>query len=59
MLCTRNHLRLMWMDATGVGKDPVPCLGYVEWPLTGPAPFRLSQSKKWTVGTLSERFSNF
>ena len=40
MLCARNYLRLMWMDATWVGRDPVPRLGYVEWPLTGPAPFR-------------------
>ena len=28
------------MDATWVGRDPVPRLGYVEWPLTGPTPFR-------------------
>jgi hypothetical protein len=40
MLCACNHLRLIWMDTTWVGRDPVPCLGYVEWPLTGPAPFR-------------------
>ncbi len=29
MLCARNYLRLMWMDATWVGRDPVPRLGYV------------------------------
>ncbi len=28
------------MDATWVGRDPVPRLGYVEWPLACPAPFR-------------------
>ena len=28
------------MDATWCGRDPVPRLGYVEWPLTGPTPFR-------------------
>jgi hypothetical protein len=38
MLCARNYLHLMWMDATWVGRDPMPHLGYVEWPLTGPAP---------------------
>ena len=39
MLCACNYLCLMWMDAMWVGSDPVPCLGYVEWPLAGPAPF--------------------
>ena len=39
MLCARNNVRLMWMDATWVGSNPVPHVGYVEWPLAGPAPF--------------------
>jgi hypothetical protein len=39
MLCARNYLCLMWMDVTWAGKDSVPRLGYVEWPLAGPDPF--------------------
>jgi hypothetical protein len=37
MLCARNYMRLMWLDATWVGRESVPCLG---WPLAGPVPFR-------------------
>ena len=40
MLCAHNYMRLMWLDATWVGRDSVPCLGYERWPLVGPAPFR-------------------
>jgi hypothetical protein len=40
MLCARNYMRLMWVDATWVGRESVPCLGYERWPLVGPAPFR-------------------
>jgi hypothetical protein len=29
MLCARNYLCLMRMDATWVGRDPLACLGYV------------------------------
>jgi hypothetical protein len=36
MLCACNYLRLMWMDATWVGSNPLPCLSYEEWTLAGP-----------------------
>ncbi len=41
MLCARNYLCLMWLDATWVGRETVPCLGYERWPLplAGPVPF--------------------
>jgi hypothetical protein len=40
MLCAHNYMRLMWLDATWVGRESVPRLGYERWPLVGPAPFR-------------------
>jgi hypothetical protein len=40
MLCACNYIRLMWLDATWVGRESVPCLGYERWPLAGPIPFR-------------------
>ncbi len=38
MLCACNYLRFMWMDATWVGRESVPHLGYEEWPLAGSDP---------------------
>jgi hypothetical protein len=32
-------MRLMWLDATWVGRESVPCLGYETWPLADPIPF--------------------
>jgi hypothetical protein len=29
----------MWLDATRVGRESVPHLGYERWPLVGPTPF--------------------
>jgi hypothetical protein len=40
MLCACNYMRLMWLDATWVGRESVPCLRYERWPSAGPAPFR-------------------
>jgi hypothetical protein len=40
MLCSRNYMRLIWLDATWVGRESVLRLGYERWPLAGPAPFR-------------------
>jgi hypothetical protein len=39
MLCARNYLHLMWLDATWVGRESVPRLGYERWPLDGSIPF--------------------
>ncbi len=39
MLCACNYVRLIWLDATWVGRESVPCLGYERWPLVGPIPF--------------------
>jgi hypothetical protein len=47
VLCARNYLCLMWMDATWVGRDSVPHLGYVDWPLAGPVPF--CEMWQWVV----------
>ncbi len=33
MLCACSYMRLMWLDATWVGRESVPCLGYERWPL--------------------------
>ncbi len=40
MLCAHNYMCLMWLDATWVGRESVPCLEYERWPLAGPVPFR-------------------
>jgi hypothetical protein len=40
MLCACNKLCLMWLDATWVGRESVPHLGYKRWPFSGPVPFR-------------------
>jgi hypothetical protein len=40
MLCACNYMHMMWLDATWVSRESVPCLGYERWPLVSPAPFR-------------------
>jgi hypothetical protein len=40
ILYAHIYLSLMWLDATWVGRDSVPCLGYERWPLASPVPFR-------------------
>ncbi len=52
MLCARNYMRLMWLDATWVGRESVPCLGYERWPLAGPAPFH--EVWRWVVSSGSQ-----
>jgi hypothetical protein len=32
-------MHLMWLDATWVGRESVPCPGCERWPLAGPVPF--------------------
>ncbi len=39
MLCACNYMRLMWLNATWVGRESVSCLGYERWPLAGPISF--------------------
>ncbi len=45
-------MRLMWLDATWVGRESVPCLGYERWPLASPAPFR--EVWHWVVSSGSQ-----
>ncbi len=47
MLCAHNYMRLMWLDATWVGRESLPCLGYERWPLAGPIPF--CEVWRWVV----------
>ncbi len=52
MFCACNYLRLMWMDATWVGRESVPCLGNEKWPLAGPVP--LCEVWHWVVSEGSQ-----
>jgi hypothetical protein len=52
MLCVCNYLCLMQMDATWVGRESVPCLGYEKWPLAGPVP--LCEVWCWVVSEGSQ-----